>query len=119
MRFLCDVHIPIGLSKRLATAGHESVHVNQLPAKWHTPDKDIARLADEEDRILITKDADFRDSAVVQGTPRKLIKVNLGNIPHLELTAILLDNLERITRLNENPRFLLEVDKDRISVIDI
>lgn len=119
MRFLCDVHIPIALSKRLAKAGHESMHVNQLPAKWHTSDKDIAHLADREDRILITKDADFRDSAIVQGTPRKLIKVNLGNIPHRELSAILFDNMEHIASLNERPRFLLEVDKGRLSVIDI
>ncbi len=119
MRFLCDVHIPIALSKLLAEAGHESKHVNQLAAKWNTSDKDIARLADQEDRILITKDADFRDSAIVLGTPRKLIKVNLGNIPHQELSAILLDHMQSIASLNVRPRFLLEVDKGRLSVIDI
>jgi predicted nuclease of predicted toxin-antitoxin system len=119
MRFLCDVHIPISLSKRLAQAGYDSTHVNRLPGKWHTSDKDIARLADQEGRILITKDSDFRNSCIVQGTPRKLIKVNLGNIPHAQLTASLLDNLDRIARLNERPRFLLEVHMDRLSVINL
>jgi len=119
MRFLCDVHIPISLSKQLSKAGHDSMHVNRMPAKWHTSDKDIARLADQEDRILITKDADFRNSAVVQGMPKKLIKVNLGNIPHSELAETLLQNLDHIARLNERPQFLLEVDKGRMSVIDI
>jgi len=119
MRFLCNVHIPDSLSKQFAKAGHDSTHVNRLPSKWHTSDKDIAKLADEEDRILITKDSDFRDSCIVHGTPRKLIKVNLGNIPHAELAAILLDDPEHIARLNERPKFLLEVDKDRLSVIDL
>ena len=93
MRFLCDVHIPIRLSKQLSAAGYDSTHVNRLPARWHTSDQDIARLADQEDRILITKDSDFRDSAIVRGTPRKLIKVNLGNIPHQALSEMLLGNI--------------------------
>jgi len=119
MRFLCNVHIPISLSKQLTKAGHDSTHVNRLPGKWHTSDKDIAKLADQEGRILITKDADFRDSCIVQGSPLKLIKVNLGNIPHADPAAILLDNLDRIERLNDRPCFLVEVDKDRLSVIEI
>lgn len=67
MRFLCDVHIPISLSKQLSNEGHDSVHVNSLPDRWHTSDQAIARIADHQDRILITKDADFRDSALVAG----------------------------------------------------
>lgn len=119
MRILRDVHIAISLSKQLAKAGHDSRHVNRLPAKWNTSHKDIAKLADQEDRILITKDPDLRDSCIVHGTPRKLIKVNLGNIPHGQLTTLFLENLHRIARLKERPRFLLEVDKVRLSVIDI
>lgn len=95
MRFLCDVHIPIRLSKRLAEAGHDSTHVNRLPDRWHTSDQEIARIADTEDRILITKDSDFRDSCIVHRTPRKLIKVNLGNIPQDMLTKRLLENCRR------------------------
>ncbi|MBK9147116.1 MAG: DUF5615 family PIN-like protein [Flavobacteriales bacterium] len=119
MRFLCDVHISIQLSKRLADAGHDCQHVNRLPARWHTSDQDIARIADMEDRILITKDSDFRDSCIVKGTPRKLIKVNLGNIPHHVLASLLFDNLAEIARLNERPRFLVEVDINRLSVIEL
>jgi predicted nuclease of predicted toxin-antitoxin system len=119
MRFLCDVHIPRSLSKQLSKAGHDSMHVNRLPDRWHSKDREIARFADQEDRILISKDSDFRDSCIVQGTPRKLIKVNLGNIPYTLLTSLFLDNLDRIARLNERPRFLLEVDRGRLSVIDI
>lgn len=119
MRFLCDVHIPISLSKQLSQAGHESTHVNRLPNRWHTSDKEIARLADQEDRILITKDSDFRDSCLVQGTPLKLIKVNLGNLAHPELSRLLLSNLKELARLNERSRFLVEVDKGRLSIIDL
>ena len=119
MRFLCDVHISIQLSKRLSGSGHECTHVNQLPGRWHNSDPEIARIADQEDRILITKDSDFRDSCIVKGTPRKLIKVNLGNIPNNVLSDLIVSHLTDIERLNERARFLVEVDVDRLSVIEL
>ena len=119
MRFLCDVHIPIQLSKRLAEVGHDCNHVNRLPGRWHTSDQDIARTVDLEDRILITKDSDFRDSCIVRRSPRKLIKVNLGNIPRNVLIDLILTNLKDIERLNERGRFLIEVDFDKLSVIEL
>ncbi len=119
MRFLCDVHISIQLAKRLSEAGCDCVHVNRLPERWHTTDQVVARIADLEDRILITKDSDFRDSHIIKGIPRKLIKVNLGNIPSPTLIQMILDHLDEIERLNERDRFLVEVDIDRLSVLDI
>ena len=119
MRFLCDVHISIRLSKRLVESGHDCNHVNRLPGRWHTSDQEIARIADQEDRILITKDSDFRDSCIVKGTPRKLIKVNLGNIPSSVLADLIVAHLMDIERLNERARFLIEVDVDRLSVIEL
>ncbi|MBL7982453.1 MAG: DUF5615 family PIN-like protein [Flavobacteriales bacterium] len=119
MRFLCDVHISIQLCKRLSEAGHDCQHVNRLPERWHTSDQDIARFADQEDRILITKDSDFRDTCILHSTPRKLIKVNLGNIPHQVLSDLLFKNLGELARLNERPRFLVEVDIARVSVIEL
>lgn len=119
MRFLCDVHIPINLAKALSQAGHDAKHVNRMPQRWNTPDQEIARTADNEDRILISKDSDFRDSCIVQGSPRKLIKVNLGNIPHASLNRLLLSHLDAIEQLDKKGRFLIEVDLDRLSVVDL
>jgi predicted nuclease of predicted toxin-antitoxin system len=119
MRFLCDVHISLRVSKRLAEAGCDCMHVNQLPNRWHTSDADIARTADAEDRILISKNADFRGRCILQRSPRKLIKVNLGNIPTSVLITHLLDNLEHIAKLNALGRFLVEVDLDQVTVIHL
>ncbi len=119
MRFLCDVHISVQLSKRLSEAGHDCQHVNRLPDRWHTSDQDIARFADQEDRILITKDSDFRDSCIVKGTPRKLIKVNLGNIPRQVLAEMIVAHLPDIGLLNDRGPFLIELDIDRLSVLEL
>lgn len=52
-----------------------------------------------------------------QGTPRKLVKVNLGNIPHQELTRLLISHLDKLALLDRRGAFLAEVDMNRISVI--
>jgi predicted nuclease of predicted toxin-antitoxin system len=119
MRFLCDVHIPIKVAKELSRSGFECGHVNQMPEKWKTPDQLISAKADAEDRILITKDSDFRISSMVKGSPRKLIKVNLGNISTERLIALLIDHLPELTKLNIKSRFIVEVYHDGLSVIEL
>ncbi|MBN1767744.1 MAG: DUF5615 family PIN-like protein, partial [Prolixibacteraceae bacterium] len=45
-------------------------------------DSDLSKYADQNDYVFITKDSDFRDSYFVKQSPKKLIKINLGNIPN-------------------------------------
>ena len=77
MKFLCDVHIAIRISKKLRELGFESIHVNNILDKWHTKDKEISLYADQNELILITKDQDFRNGFLLNKTPKKLIKINL------------------------------------------
>lgn len=70
MRFLCDVHIPLGLSKRLEFLGHHSEHVNNILEKWHTPDSEITTYIDANEAILVTKDQDFRNSYLLNRKPK-------------------------------------------------
>ena len=67
--------------------------------------------------IVITKDTDFRDSFFIKQTPKKLIKINLGNISNQELIKILSENIDSINKLNSKSLFLVEVDKENITFI--
>lgn len=115
MKFLCDVHISFKLVKFLNAKNHECVHINSILDKWFTKDNIIADYADENDFILITKDADFRDSFFLKNTPKKLVKINLGNISNLELIKIIDSNLDKIEKLNSKGSFIIEVDIDNIT----
>lgn len=64
MYFLCDVHIPIKLSKRIEQLGFHSEHVNNILEKWNTRDEDIAQNANQNNLTLITKDQDFRNRKI-------------------------------------------------------
>ena len=61
MRFLVDAQLPVRLARHLEAAGHDAVHTSDLPEANRTTDGEIARLADAEDRVVVTKDRDFRD----------------------------------------------------------
>ncbi|MGV8133573.1 MAG: DUF5615 family PIN-like protein [Mangrovibacterium sp.] len=119
MKFLCDVHISYKLVAHLKFLGFQAIHVNEILNKSETKDSDICKYSDQNDLVIITKDADFRNSYFVKQTPRKLIKINLGNISNQELITIFSENIQVIRKLDSKSNFLLEVDKDNISVIEI
>jgi predicted nuclease of predicted toxin-antitoxin system len=64
--------------------------------------------------ILISKDADFKNSFVIKKSPNKLIKVSLGNISNQELVEILSKNIEFIQKLNYANRFMVEIDHSSV-----
>ena len=112
MQFLCDVHISYKVVRHLRTLGFETTHVNEILDKWHTKDSDICAYADENDFIIITKDADFKNSFLIRGTPNKLVKVNLGNISTSALISVISENLPAIQRLYLSKKFMVELDQN-------
>jgi predicted nuclease of predicted toxin-antitoxin system len=115
MKFLCDVHISYSLMKTLKSFGFETIHVNQILDKWNTKDRDITNFADQNDYVIISKDADFKTSFLLNQKPKKLVKINLGNISNSHLIEIFNNNIDRIRALNELSTFIIEIDHDLIT----
>lgn len=58
MKFLIDADVPVSVRKALRDLGHDVTDVRDLPgAPWEDPP--IDRLAQREQRILITRDVGF------------------------------------------------------------
>lgn len=104
MKVLCDVHLPYRLVKWFQQQNIEAQHVNQLPQRWYTTDQTICQYADENDYIVITKDHDFRHSHLLQQTPRKLIRITLGNINNTHCVNYLHDILNKLSIIFNNKR---------------
>jgi predicted nuclease of predicted toxin-antitoxin system len=66
MKFLIDAQLPLRLSNLLAEANHDSIHTSGLPDSNRTGDRQLADIADSENRVMVTKDRDFRDSHLLQ-----------------------------------------------------
>jgi len=93
MRFLVDAQLPKRLTNVLAQAGHDVVHTSDLPLGNRTPDDELIRIAEREQRVVVTKDRDFEVSHLLRGEPSKLLLVTTGNITNRDLAALLTESL--------------------------
>lgn len=99
MRFLIDAHLPRRLAHRLRAIGYDTLHTLDLPNGNHTTDAEINHIAEPEQRIVVTKDADFVNSFIVMRKPYKLLLVSTGNISNPELEHLFVDNISAIEAL--------------------
>jgi predicted nuclease of predicted toxin-antitoxin system len=91
-----DAQLPRRMAYRFREAGHDAVHTLDLPAGNRTSDAEVLNVAEREQRIVVTKDADFVNSFVVARKPERLLLVSTGNITNPDLEALLLPNIAGI-----------------------
>jgi len=96
VKFIVDAQLPRTLAVALTAVGHQAIHTLDLPAKNLSSDTVITRLADAEGRIVMSKDADFVTSHIVNGSPLRLLQVSTGNMPNSVLLPLVLRNLDQI-----------------------
>ena len=102
MKFLVDAQLPARLARALTKAGHDAKHTIELPEGNHSSDTDVTAFADVEDRVVVSKDADFRISQQLHGRPRRLLVVAMGNVTNNDLLATFDAHLEVIVAAFEN-----------------
>ena len=98
MRFLVDAQLPARLAEALTAAGHDAVHTSQLPDGNRATDHQVAEAADSSDRVVVTKDSDFRDGHLLAGRPRRLLVVGtIGAIQAADAGGSFMFDLEQVT----------------------
>jgi len=115
VRVLVDAHLPKRLSEFLSAHDIESKHTLDLPKKNATPDPEIIRFADDENRIVISKDSDFLDNYILDGSPKKLLIVSTGNINNRNMIQLFEKNLETLKSLFEE-NSVIEINEEEIQV---
>ena len=85
MKIIVDAHFPYRLKMLLDNRGHDVIHTLDLPLKNLTSDIDIIALSETEQRMVITKDSDFRKYNLLYGKPEMLLFVTTGNIINRDL----------------------------------
>lgn len=84
-RFLVDAQLPRRLAIALRQQGFDALHTLDLPNGNRTSDAELNLISLDEQRVVVTKDADFVESFLLQGAPFKLLLVSTGNIDNDEL----------------------------------
>ena len=114
MKFIVDAQLPRRIALWLRDHGHDALHTLDLPEANRTTDASILAVAARETRVVVTKDADFVDSFMLQRQPEKLLLVSTGNITNAELERILIPNVTGIVAALETADF---VEVNRTGVI--
>jgi predicted nuclease of predicted toxin-antitoxin system len=114
VKFIVDAQLPKALSDFLNAKGLNSIHTLDFPEKNKTTDSQIAKIANKENRVVISKDVDFLESFLIKKEPRRLIIVRTGNIPNKHLIKIFEENLETILQMIRRSN-LLEISRNEIA----
>jgi predicted nuclease of predicted toxin-antitoxin system len=97
---------PDGSHTPCVEAGHDAVHTYDLAAGNRTSDSDVSTTADQEHRVVVTKDSDFVSSFWLHSRPNKLLLVSTGNISNDELLTLARANLAAIISALSQNRFV-------------
>ena len=101
MKFLIDAQLPKSLVVFLRARGFDAIHTLELPNRNATKDSEIRSLSIQEERIVISKDADFYDSYTSKQEPYKLVYLTIGNLNNQELLLLFDKNLAHLTAILE------------------
>ena len=115
MKFVIDAQLPRRLVRQLRQLGHEAQHTWSLDLGNRTPDSQVARIADSEGATVVTKDSDFIDSHILNGSPKKLLLISTGNISNKSLLELFDSHIEKIvSALNESN--LVELNEEGLVI---
>lgn len=98
MKFLVDAQLPRRMTGWLAAANGDAVHTLDLPNQNRTTDAEVIATAEQDGRIVVTKDADFVDSHILQQRPSKLLLISTGNISNRDLEQLIVPLIPDIVR---------------------
>ncbi|ABL66626.1 DUF5615 family PIN-like protein [Chlorobium phaeobacteroides] len=115
MKFLVDAQLPRRLCNWLRKNGHDALHTLDLDLGNRTKDSEIARIADSDGRIVVTKDEDFVQSYLLRNTPQRLLLVASGNIGNAELERLIINEMANIEEAFESARFI-EISKTSLLI---
>jgi predicted nuclease of predicted toxin-antitoxin system len=115
MKFLVDAQLPRRLCQWLPENGHDAVHTLDLASGNRTPDFEIIRIADTEERVVVTKDDDFVQSFLLRNQPQRLVLIATGNISNAKLGQLIAAALPAVVEAFGTARYI-EISHDSMII---
>ena len=115
MKLLIDAQLPRRLCQLFLDHGHDALHTLNLVDGNATSDRQINKISVDEQRVVMTKDADFVNSMILYKMPYKLLLVSTGNIRNRALFDLIHTNIDLLVELLEEHSFI-ELNQDSLSV---
>jgi len=99
MRLLFDQNLSPYLPERLSDVYPNSEHVMDEGLE-RALDADIWEYAEQEDLIIVTKDADFSEWSLLRGFPPNVVWIRRGNCSTQDIEQLLRNSKEAIDNLH-------------------
>jgi predicted nuclease of predicted toxin-antitoxin system len=106
MKCIVDAQLPVKLATFLTSHGIDALHTDEMPHRERTTDDEIRTIALTEQRMVLTKDADFLDSYILRGIPPKIFLISTGNISNKALLTLFEKYIARLPALFAEHSFL-------------
>ena len=100
MKLLLDENLSDRIVYRVIDLYPDSEHVKTL-ALTNTDDGIIWEYAKANNFVIVSKDSDFHQQALLYGYPPKLIYLRIGNSPTSRIVQILRDNFDTIIQFGD------------------
>lgn len=111
-RFLIDVNLPYRFS---LWAGPDCLHVRDLGEHWC--DSEIWRYARKHDLVIVSKDTDFSDRALVSAPPPRVVHIRYGNMKMRDFHSLICRQWPSIIALCTTNRLVRAYD-NRLEAIE-
>jgi predicted nuclease of predicted toxin-antitoxin system len=115
LKFIVDTQLPPKLAYALNDWGANAIHTTYFEDGHLLDDGAIRKIAVAESRIVVTKDADFRDYFFLKGSPPNVLLIKTGNILNKDLIILLQSNFQAISKLFEEGNHMVVVDRQSIT----
>lgn len=102
MKLLFDQNLSPKLVDLLSDLYPDSVHVQSVGLS-RALDKAVWDFALQRNYIIVTKDVDFSELALLFGFPPKVVWIRRGNCSTAVIETILRHNFDDIQRMNDDP----------------
>lgn len=102
MKLLFDQNLSPKLVSQLSGCYPNSQHVYEIGLD-QADDAILWEYAQQNDFVIVTRDADFNEISLVRGFPPKVVWIRRGNCSTKEIEKILRSHFEDIRAFGENP----------------
>jgi predicted nuclease of predicted toxin-antitoxin system len=102
MKLLFDQNVSPALVGHLRDLFPGSEHVFHL-GLGDAPDLVVWQYARDNDRLLVSKDADFVEISTLRGFPPKVVWLRIGNCVTRDIEELIRSNADSIAELSRDP----------------
>ncbi len=114
MTWLVDAQLPPRLCAWLEHKGETSLHVASLSSEVSLPDSSVWEYAKQNSCVVLSKDRDFYDRAILLGAPPQVVHITVGNCSNPNLFDILDRRWNEIVKAIQGNSPLVVVTKSSV-----